>query len=332
EGLRAIFGEQARLIRPIIDFALAEVRPDLDYYYLPAPVRSYAERKLPEGAIGAVGRRALKHYHSVADAYNDIILAGKDELGVALFFAEFPNFEEFLAWGYAGETSDAEPPVCYSARITALFRNAFIYLDPAGTQLPRYQTALEAARRVGDQSGEANVLQAIGDVQNFRKEIDAALASYGEALKLFRAVGDRLGEANVLQAIGDVQNFRDERDAALASYGEALKLFRAVGDRLGEANVFLSTGRMALQAGDDQHGIEWLEHAGKIYEEIGAQSGWANVRIALAQHMAAKGNWQAAIDYMQPAADFGKRIRHPLGDQLQAQIDEWRQRMGVADD
>ncbi|MCE7921189.1 MAG: hypothetical protein DYG85_17060, partial [Chloroflexi bacterium CFX1] len=33
-------------------------------------------------------------------------------------------------------------------------------------------------------------------------------------------------KANVLQAIGDVQQFRDERDAALVSYNEALKLFR----------------------------------------------------------------------------------------------------------
>ena len=69
----------------------------------------------------------------------------------------------------------------------------------------------------------------MGDVQNFRDERDAALASYEQALELFRAVGSRLGEANVLKAMGDVQHFRDERDAALASYEQALELFRAVG-------------------------------------------------------------------------------------------------------
>jgi len=37
-------------------------------------------------------------------------------------------------------------------------------------------------------------------VQQFRKEMDAALTSYEQALALYRAVGDRLGEANVLQA------------------------------------------------------------------------------------------------------------------------------------
>ncbi|MDL1911610.1 hypothetical protein FBQ81_13125, partial [Chloroflexi bacterium CFX6] len=42
-------------------------------------------------------------------------------------------------------------------------------------------------------------------------------------------VSDNRLKANVLQAIGDVQQFRDERDAALASYEQALKLFREIG-------------------------------------------------------------------------------------------------------
>ncbi len=56
-------------------------------------------------------------------------------------------------------------------------------------------------------------------------------------------------KANVLQAIGDVQNFRDERDAALESYSAALKLFRAVGARLGEANVLAVLSRIAIADG-----------------------------------------------------------------------------------
>jgi lipopolysaccharide biosynthesis regulator YciM len=85
---------------------------------------------------------------------------------------------------------------------------------------------------------------------------------------------------------------------------------------------------MALQVNDEEHGIEYLEQATHLYEAVGAQSGSANVRITLARLAASKGEFQKAIDYMQPAADFGKRIRHPLGDQLQAQIDLWRQQIG----
>ena len=74
----------------------------------------------------------------------------------------------------------------------------------------------------------------------------SALTSYHEALTLYRALGDRLGEANVRKAIGDVQRFRDDRDAALTSYHEALTLYRALGERLGEANVLAALSRLRL--------------------------------------------------------------------------------------
>lgn len=69
-----------------------------------------------------------------------------------------------------------------------------------------------------------------------------------EACAIFRSVGDKLGEANTLQAIGDVQQFRDERDAALTSYQQALTLFRSVGAKLGEANVLAAQSRLLLDS------------------------------------------------------------------------------------
>jgi len=128
--------------------------------------------------------------------------------------------------------------------------------------LESYAKALDLFKAVGAKLGEANVLQAIGDVQQFRKETNAALESYAKALDLFKAVGAKLGEANVLKAFGDVQQFRDDRDAALESYAKALDLFKAVGDRLGEANVYLAIGRL-------QGEPELFEQAIAIYRAIG---------------------------------------------------------------
>ncbi|MFL5805013.1 MAG: tetratricopeptide repeat protein, partial [Roseiflexaceae bacterium] len=105
-----------------------------------------------------------------------------------------------------------------------------------------------AADRIGSAWQQANVRQAIGDVQQFRKETNAALESYQQALTLYQAVGDRLGEANVRQAIGDVQQFRDQRDAALESYQQALTLFQAVGSKLGEANTLAAQSRLLIDA------------------------------------------------------------------------------------
>ena len=65
------------------------------------------------------------------------------------------------------------------------------------------------------------------------------------ALELARLNGYTQRQANVLKAIGDVQSFRDDRDAALKSYDEALGLFKQVGAKLGQANVYLGLGKLS---------------------------------------------------------------------------------------
>ena len=76
-------------------------------------------------------------------------------------------------------------------------------------------------------------------------------------------------EANVLQAIGDVQQFRKETDAAIESYNEALKLFRQVGAKLGEANTLAAMTRLSLQSGDIATAETQLEKVILMRREIG---------------------------------------------------------------
>ncbi|MFZ5887088.1 MAG: tetratricopeptide repeat protein, partial [Chloroflexota bacterium] len=134
----------------------------------------------------------------------------------------------------------------------------------------------------------------------FRDERDAALESYQKALGLYSEIGAKLGEANVLQAIGDVQQFRDERDAALESYQKALGLYSEIGDRLGEANTLQSMGKLAIQNAKDQEGFQEgmkiLQTAMGIYEEIEDKVGQINILMFLVQIMAAMGENEKAAE------------------------------------
>src|SRR5690606_35729336 len=49
-----------------------------------------------------------------------------------------------------------------------------------------------------------NCIQALGDVHVRLSELPEARARYEEALPIYRAIGARLGEANCIQALGDV--------------------------------------------------------------------------------------------------------------------------------
>jgi tetratricopeptide (TPR) repeat protein len=128
----------------------------------------------------------------------------------------------------------------------------------------------------------------------------------------------------VLKAQGDVLAFLDQRQEALERYDQALGLFRQVGARLGEANVLQAQGDAALRAGETEQGLRLLDEARGLYAAIGARAGLSNVGIVLARHAAAQGDYAAAIEYMQPAADFGIEVDHPLGPQLQAEIEHWK--------
>ncbi|MCU0571193.1 MAG: tetratricopeptide repeat protein [Oculatellaceae cyanobacterium Prado106] len=69
-------------------------------------------------------------------------------------------------------------------------------------------------------------------------EPQIALERYETAIAIYREVGARLGEANTLQAIGDVLQFLDQRTAALERYETAIAIYREVGARLGELRMF----------------------------------------------------------------------------------------------
>jgi tetratricopeptide (TPR) repeat protein len=80
------------------------------------------------------------------------------------------------------------------------------------------------AQQTGQRQGEANPLKATDDVQSFRKEMDAALASYDQALELYKQVGDKLGQANARLSKGELTNDSEE-------FEEAIRLYEQIGDR-----------------------------------------------------------------------------------------------------
>lgn len=127
-------------------------------------------------------------------------------------------------------------------------------------------------------------------------------------------VSDKRLEANVLQAIGDVQKFRDERDQALESYHEALQLFKAVGAKLGEANVYYSRGKMLVITGKTNEGLAELQSALDIYGEVGLISSQANIFFFLGQVFASNGQKDEAIKLIGQAVELGEKIdpNHPV--------------------
>ncbi|MEW5721285.1 MAG: tetratricopeptide repeat protein, partial [Chloroflexota bacterium] len=86
----------------------------------------------------------------------------------------------------------------------------------------------QALQLADEDSIRADALTELAQHLVYRGESEQSLTLLTEALRIAKDYSPVL-QANVLQAIGDVQQFRDERDAALESYAQALALFRSVG-------------------------------------------------------------------------------------------------------
>ncbi|MCL4528176.1 MAG: tetratricopeptide repeat protein [Chloroflexi bacterium] len=177
-----------------------------------------------------------------------------------------------------------------------------------------YNNALVIFRETGDRLGEANVLKAVGDVQQFRDERDAALQSYTRALVLFREVGDKLGEANVLKTIGDVQQFRGERDEALKSYSESITLFHKVGDKLGEANALKTIGDVQQFRGERDAALRSYNQSINLFHQVGAKLGEANVLKAIGDVQQFRREIDAALRSYNQALALFREVGDKLGE------------------
>ncbi len=131
---------------------------------------------------------------------------------------------------------------------------------------------LNSALKIGieDQGLQANVLQAIGDVQQFRDDRDAALVSYEEALRLFRSVGAKLGEANARMSLGDFHLAQNQWAEAIQHYEYALPVYRAIGAKLSQANTLIDIGKAYFETGERERGMACVKEAGNLFAQIGS--------------------------------------------------------------
>ncbi len=319
-GLEPIFGPQARKWAAEAENQALLERPWPDLLYLLTPFRLFALRLLGDetAARARYGEAVLRFYFDFDDEPHvgwvkllDKALREGGEaapLARARYAQELPSIEAWLDW--ALEHEPGREGRLRAPHLAVLLENIYTVTDRLALEetLARYRRALERARQCGDRLGEANTLQAIGDVQRFRDEHDAALASYAAALDLFRAVGDRLGEANTRKAIGDVQSFRKEMDAALASYAAALDLFRAVGDRLGEANTLRAIGDVQSFRKEMDAALASYGAALELYRAVGDHLGEANTLASLSRLALRQGRDEEARALLQQAVDLHAAI------------------------
>ena len=280
-------------------------------------------------------------------------VAGKDQ-ATAWFDAEVPVLSALI--GFA-EASGFDSHVWQLAwTLGPFFNRRGRWHDYTTTQ----QTALAAARRLGDTLALAHAHHLLGHVQSQMGAYDAADPNFRQALDLFRELGDRPNEAVVLNGLAGMLEKQERYPEALAVALDALRMLKAAGHwwtqatlengvgwlyahlgqydralthcqralslhrdsghRGGTADTLDSLGYVYLHLGDIVQAKAHYTRAIEAYREIGSPFGEGNSLAGLGDALLAEGNPEAAAMAWRQSVDILDRLPHPLADEVRAKL------------
>jgi len=191
--------------------------------------------------------------------------------------------EQALAWARAERASllaclDQATGTGQHARIIALTAGLAGLLrrdGPWAEAIARNIAAVQAARYIGDQRGEANALNDLGAVRWATDDYPAATQDLEQALDIYRDLGDRRGQAGILTNLGALRGATDDCPAATQDLEQALDIYRDLGDRRGQAEALHYLGVIRCMTGDYPATTQAQEQALDIYRDLGDRRGQA---------------------------------------------------------
>ncbi|OSX62002.1 hypothetical protein POSPLADRAFT_1181232 [Postia placenta MAD-698-R-SB12] len=179
------------------------------------------------------------------------------------------------------------------------------------------ETALDLAlkhhRASSSQQGQANDLQDLAWMYQYRGDLTHARDSLKEALSLHSAIGDRLGEANVLRSLGELIYRQDDYDNAEAYLNDALSLYHAINERLGGANTLQSLGDVYCRRDDFDNAEHTYKKAASLHHSLQGRLGEATAHRNLAMMYILRGDLDEAEASSRIAHDLFRTIHHQHG-------------------
>ncbi|MGW2237202.1 AfsR/SARP family transcriptional regulator [Streptomyces sp. NPDC001759] len=269
----------------------------------------------PRADRDAALTRLLDHCLAAAAAAMDVLYPAERHLRPAVVrpatgLPPLRTAEEARAWLSAAQPTlvalcsrTQEPgPSRHTVRIATTLHRHYERTGHYTDALTVHTHALRAARSVGDQRGEADVLALLGAVHRRLGDYDTARRLHDTALALCRRTGYAAGEARHLTNVGVLLELRGRYREAAEQHERAVALFRSVGDAHGEADVLNNLGIVLELVEDFKASIERYERALTLYRSMdhafGEASALGNLGILLARlgdHTAAAGHFERAL-------------------------------------
>jgi tetratricopeptide (TPR) repeat protein len=218
--------------------------------------------------------------------------------------AEFASYAEALAWFEAehkvllalvGQAEAGEFDT-HALQIPMVLR---IFLHRRGLWrecAAALRTALAAARRLGDTTGQAHAYRRLGSTYIYLGSPQDAEAHLREALRLYQGIGYPIGQAEVYSEFAYMFD-RQHRPADSLHYAEmTLEQYRIAGDQAGEARSLNNVGWCHIQLENFELALPFLQRAMGLQHKAGDRHSLASTLDSLGYARYRLGQHQQAIE------------------------------------
>ncbi|MGI5215661.1 BTAD domain-containing putative transcriptional regulator [Plantactinospora sp. CA-290183] len=171
------------------------------------------------------------------------------------------------------------------------------------------RTAMTAARRLADRSGQAHAHWGLARSQAKLGHAEAAYRHFRHALELFEQLGDRTSQAHTQLNLGWVLDRQGRYAEALPHVRQAIALYESIGNRAGQADGFNAVGWYLTHLGDHRQALGYCRRAVVLHVETGDEHGASQAWDSLGQVYANLGDHIHATECYLRALDLVRRLR-----------------------
>jgi serine phosphatase RsbU (regulator of sigma subunit)/Tfp pilus assembly protein PilF len=170
--------------------------------------------------------------------------------------------------------------------------------------------ALELAKKLKYQKGEAYALKYVGMGYFIQGEYIKAMSYFQKALEIFELIKDKKGSANMLSNIGVIYNNEGNDAKALELYLQSLSISQEINDSVRVVTALINIGLIysKKESSIDKAQDNYLK-ALKISEQINYLIGIGTITVNLGELFFQKGQYKEALVYFEKSLEVFRKAK-----------------------
>jgi tetratricopeptide (TPR) repeat protein/TolB-like protein len=174
--------------------------------------------------------------------------------------------------------------------------------------IEKYSTAADMKRRLGDERGVATSLKNRARVYVAMGRFGEAEPDLREARRIHEKIGDQGGLANVLDDVGVLHEGRGDYVRARASFEEALRIRRDLGDERQLAQSYDNVGYALFMEGQYDNALVYWQQGLERRRQIGEKGGIILSMQNMGFLQITKGRWAEALKTFMETLELSREI------------------------